>query len=239
MIDTGAALAFLAQSRSPFLRLAGEWLDRFDDPGELLVVLSGDVGQHLGPWDTFRHCALLGLFHSAAVRALGLDVLSEPLDAGGHPPPIAPALALAWARDRWPEEPAPHAARYLQALGERADGQIPDALVAAAELALAHPAGAAPDDGVFHAALARCGAALEGETAAALAVPIWEAAVLAGSPQGLDALAARAAAAGQEADGGLRGLDPHPILRGFVTLRAVGLVKRQMAELGAGPGSAG
>ena len=97
------AYSFLLQARSPFVRDASRWIINWDDPAPALVALSGDVGQRLGPFDTFRMCALLGLGHSQAVRTLGLDVLVEPFHEQGQASLMGQALAIAHAYDIWPD----------------------------------------------------------------------------------------------------------------------------------------
>lgn len=235
--DTAAAARFLEQSRSRFLREAGQWLVALDDPADVLILLSGDVGQHLGPWDCFRHCALLGLHHSAAVKSLALDVLSEEPDPGDGPP-IAPAFAVAWAHDRFPEEDAPFAEGLLAMLqATHDDARVPKALNHAAQLALCGPSGAAADELRAEVIEAAIDEHLLGDdqSSIALAVPVWEAAVVSGASSAL-AMSRELAIVGQQADGGLTALSDNVLLRGFATLRGLALEQRTRAG-GSAPSS--
>jgi hypothetical protein len=229
-LDVDAAADFLSQSRSRFLREAGHWLMTLDDPADVLILLSGDVGQHLGPWDCFRHCALLGLHHSEAVKSLALDVLSE-LPEPGKGPPVAPAFAVAWAHDRFPDEEAPHAQAMLEMLRETVDDErVPKVLNHAAQLALVGPRGAFPHDLIAGLTedIIDMTFMQDGEAAKALALPVWEAAVLSGAPA-VD-LPREITCSGQQADGGLTALSDNVLLRGFATLRGLALERRALAD---------
>lgn len=228
--DADAANRFLAQSRSPFLRDAAAWLTDFEDPVDVLFRLSREVGQAIGPWETFRFCALLGLTPAASVRELGEDVLAEPLDERSPEPPIAPAMALAHARAAYPELEAPYARRALTLVHEKRHAPGSNlALVASAQLALSYSEGACPDRTRFSDSMFACASVLKADGAAAVAGPILEAAVLSEDMSGLIDAAWAAIAAGQQDDGGVTALSEHMLVRGFATARVLALFKRAEA----------
>jgi hypothetical protein len=219
VIDLEAARAFLAKSRSGLLREAVRWLYERDDPVDLLFILSRDTADAMGPWDTFRYAALLGLTTAGPVRELGLDVLAEPLDEGDRLPPLHHALALAWAKRRFPDAAAPHAAAVLAALRDRPASSAPPALLLAAELALLP---------LVHEPTAETSARLLGLVAAddgpGVATTALEALVLAGAGEEARAKASQRMADGQQDDGGLAAPVQNVIVRGLTTLRALCLL---------------
>lgn len=221
-LDVERALSFLRTSRSSFVRAAAGWLSDFADPVDVLLMLSGDVGQRLGPWETFRFCAVLGLEPTPQVRELGLDVLAEPMEEDDVPP-IAQGVAIAWASSLWPAEAAPFAVSTREALTARRDHpRGHPALVAGALLGLAAPSGAAPEAAAF--ALAR--GALVDAASTEVAGPVLEAAHLCGDPAVLTQ-ALELVERSQQPDGGLLALGGHDALRGFSTLRALGVTLRR------------
>lgn len=220
MVDVERALSFLSQSRSRLLREAARWLAERDDPVDLLFILSRDTAEALGPFDTFRHAALLGLVAAPAVRELGLDVLAEPLSDEDKLPPVHHALALAWAKRALPEEEAPHAADVLGALRARKDPSAHPALLCSAELALLPLVGEDPSETL--ATLARL---LDEEDAPRVATTAYEALVLADAKGALVEMALARMSEGQREDGGLSAQLEHPVYRGLTTLRAVCLLR--------------
>lgn len=137
-MDLELALRFLDASHSRLIALARAWMDTREEPIDLLFVLSREVGQALGPWETFRLCALLGLTPAHAVRELGLDVLAEPVSASaGRLPPVAEAFAVAHARATWPQEEAPYATHICDALCAAESGAADSYAIAAAAMAVA------------------------------------------------------------------------------------------------------
>jgi hypothetical protein len=230
MARLSAALDFLDSTGSPFFMATAQWLRDLNDPSEVLIALSREVGDAIGPWETFRYCALLGLGESPAVRELGLDVLDEELDPSDPTPPLAQALAIAHAKLAYPQEDAPHAEAVLLALGQRQgdDGEIPPFLIGAAMVALSGPGGAARDDALFAQAQATCIAALEGEAAPVACPTILEACLLGGvgPKEKLSRLARETLGRAQQADGGFVALADNKLVRGFVTARAVALLRR-------------
>ena len=131
-MDLPLALQFLDASSSRMIGLARSWMETREEPIDLLFVLSREVGQALGPWETFRLCALLGLTPAHAVHELGLDVLSEPVAASPRQlPPVAEAFAIAHARATWPNEPGPYTSTVFERLHE-AEGESADSYAIAA-----------------------------------------------------------------------------------------------------------
>ncbi len=227
MVDTARALAFLSGSRSKLLREAARWLVERDDAVDLLFILSRDTAETLGPFDTFRYAALLGLLPAAPVRELGLDVLAEPLSDADRLPPVQHALALAWAKRGLPDEESPYAAIVLEALRTRKAGRDVGAhplLLASAELALLPLVPDAMDEqgGEVCARLARL---LDEEDAPGLATTAYEALFLAGRHGALHDAALARMTEGQRDDGGLSAQVEHPVYRGLTTLRAVCLLR--------------
>lgn len=161
-MDLNSALRFLDSSASRLIALARSWMDTREEPIDLLFVLSREVGQALGPWETFRLCALLGLTPAHAVRELGLDVLAEPVTATcPHLPPVSEAFAVAQARAAWPTEAAPYADPIFQRL-------CADEATAEGSYAIAA--------GALVAALAVCGISDCDEPASPFRVPVllWQ-----------------------------------------------------------------
>lgn len=218
MVDVERALAFLARSRSRLLREAARWLVERDDPVDLLFILSRDTADALGPFDTFRYAALLGLVRAPAVRELGLDVLAEP-PGDDKLPPVHRALALAWAKRSLPDEDAPYASSVLEAVRARKDPSAHPALLCSAELALLPLTGADPSE-----ALATLARLLDGEDAPQVATTAYEALVLSGGKGALLEAARARMSEGQRDDGGLSAQLEHPVYRGLTTLRAVCLL---------------
>ena len=137
-MDLSLALRFLDSSSSRMIGLARSWMETREEPIDLLFVLSREVGQALGPWETFRLCALLGLTPAHAVRELGLDVLHEPVvSSRQHLPPVAEAFAIAHARATWPQEPSPYAAFVCDCLCEADEESTNSYAIAAAAMASA------------------------------------------------------------------------------------------------------
>lgn len=220
MIDTEAALSFLSKSRSKLLREAARWLVERDDPVDLLFVLSRDTAEAMGPFDTFRYAALLGLLPANPVRELALDVLAEPLTDKDQLPPLHHALALGWAKRGLPEEDAPHAASVLHGLLTRRSGGAHEALLASAELALLPLVEEEQGD-----VLARLASVLDAEDAPQVATTVYEALFLAGAKGALTEAALAKMAEGQRDDGGLSAQVEHPVYRGLTTLRGVCLLR--------------
>lgn len=223
--DEGRALSFLAKSRSRLLREAARWLTERDDPVDLLFILSRDTADALGPFDTFRYAALLGLTPAPPVRELGLDVLAEPLSDGDRLPPVHHALALAWAKRALPSEDAPYASSVLKALRARKDPNAHPALLASAELALLPLVGEDPSETL--GTLARL---LDAEDAPAVATTAYEALVLSAAKGALVEAALARMSEGQREDGGLSAQLEHPVVRGLATLRAVCLLRLQESQ---------
>ena len=215
------AFSFLAESRSGFVRAAADWLQYFDDPIDLLFALTGRTGQALGPWETFRFCALLGLTPHTAVAELAQDVLSEPLSLRFDAAPIAQAFAVAHAADCYPALNTHTAGALVDVLTRHLIEKTPETpFIAAALVAIAKVTGDT------HAqAIGRCSALLADEQNLGIAPAMLEAAVLAGE-HNLCALALDALAREQREDGGAASLYEHQILRGYVTLRAIALQLR-------------
>lgn len=219
MLDVEAARAFLGRSRSRLLREGARWLAEREDPVDLLFLLSRDTADAMGPWDTFRYAALLGLTPAGPVRELGLDVLAEPPAEDDRLPPLHHALALAWAKRSFPAEDAPFAGAVLAALRGRPAAGAPRALLLAAELALA-PLTNEPTGGL----VAALEALLEREDGATTATTTLEAFVLAGASAGARERAIERLAQGQQEDGGLSAPVDNAIVRGLTTLRALCLL---------------
>jgi hypothetical protein len=219
VIDTDRAIAFLAKSRSKLLAESARWLVEYDDPVDLLFILSRDTADAMGPYETFRYAALLGLIPAGPVRELGLDVLAEPLSDEDKTPPVAHAFALAHARRAFPEEDAPYAAHVLDALEERKPAGMHAGHIAAAKLAVAAVAGEEPAP---YADALR--AALDDDDAVAWSATAYEAAALSEASDALTARALERVSEGQQADGGLTALLSHDVFRGLATLRVVCLL---------------
>ena len=234
MMDEAAAVRFLSASRSRFVLTALDWLTTGEDPVDVLFLLSREVGQALGPWDTYRLCALLGLGRSPSVRELGLDVLAEPVSRPRFAP-VSEAFALAHARVALPEEEAPWAGKVRAALLESPAGAAPPAAIAAAAWALA---GQDPtiEDGTLQAAAEASAQALQGPFGPRAAAEGLEALLLVGARAPISAVEAvgKIAAASQQADGGLSAPSDAPRLRELATLRALCAV----SALGSGRGRA-
>lgn len=224
-LDTSRALAFLEKSRSRLLREAARWLRERDDPVDLLFILSRDTAEALGPFDTFRYAALLGLTPAPAVRELGLDVLAEPLTEGDRLPPVHHALALAWAKRSLPDEDAPYASSVLEALRARKDPNAHPALLCSAELALLPLTGEDPSETL--GTLARL---LDAEDAPTVATTAYEALVLSAAKGALVEAALARMSEGQREDGGLSAQLEHPVVRGLATLRAVCVLRLQESQ---------
>jgi|GEM_PF-2333676 len=226
------ALSFLSSSRSRFLQHAADWLDDFNDPVDVLFMLSQQTGQALGPWETARFCALLGLTPSAPVQEHLQDVLVEPVD-GETSPPVAAAMALAHAKDVFVDADTPYAQDLVVALDAGRDKpNVAPCVVDAALLALCHARGALPHDDIEAAALRSLPGYLQQHPA--YATTVLEAAVLANA---VDLQAAALDVLGQEQTdaGAICGEERHPIRQGFITLRAVALVKRLQAQRSQSP----
>lgn len=220
--DRAAALSFLDASRSRFVREASQWLQTFDDSADVLFSLSGDVGQKMGPWETFRFCALLGLSASSAVQELARDVLSE-TPPSMRAPPIAATFAWVHAceiiGDDEAEENRPLFERAL------ANAEVASEDVAFARdcafFALGNIANRPSDDVVKSAALAPF---------ASLALE----AALGRKDSALADAALASLGAHQAADGAVASEAKHPVLQAMTTLRAVALEGRY-AAIGAAP----
>jgi hypothetical protein len=223
-----AALKFLEESHSSFFQVTADWLRTLQDPSDVVLALSREVGEAIGPWETFRFCALLGLAESPAVKDLGLDVLEEGLDPDDSSPPLAQAFAIAHAHLAYPAEAAPHAPAVLSALSGDAPEGVPGFLLAAAQVALTGPSGICRDDAYFARAQAVCMGALEGEEAGVASPSILEACLLGGvgPKERLSRLAREALGAAQQPDGGFVALAKNRLVRAFVTARAVALLRR-------------
>ena len=228
-LDVERALTFVRQTPSRFLSLAADWLTRFDDPVDLLFALCGPAGQALGPWETFRFCALLGLHPAKAVRELALDVLAEPLDATRPAPPIAPAIAIAHAAALDLDAPAAFAEVARDRLARPRDAHLaPPGAVACAQLMLTHAQGPAPDAGCYTKSRAMILDALDdGESA--LSALAFEAALLS-DDQPLATRAQTHLASAQQPDGGLLAWQRKRVLRAYATLRVLALIMRQRAR---------
>jgi hypothetical protein len=226
--DAEAAAKFVEGARSRFCKLAVEWLVTWDDPVDVLFMLSGETGQAFGPWETYRFCALLGLTPADPVKELGLDVLVEPLNAMDKTPPLAHAGALAQAIATLGGE-APYAEAVLDALEGREMPGVPPVMMAAATLGLASQIG----DPRAGAAAALVAAELR-EERTPWAVPCLEAAMLAGDEALIEAGRAALVRA-QEADGSVFCDHTHPTLKALVTLRALCFFK-PLIEPGADAG---
>jgi hypothetical protein len=216
VVDYDRALAFLQRSRSGLVRTAAEWLVEYDDPVELLFVLSRDTADAMGPYETFRYASLLGLTRARAVHELGLDVLAEPLD-DAPTPPVPHAFALAHARRAFPDEEAPYAGEVFDALKAREARGFHEGLVAAARVAAAWAAGL-DAEGEARAVEVL----LEAEDGVQVAATAFEALHLAG----LDTSSALARVTeGQQDDGGLTALSRNDVIRGLTTLRVMCLLR--------------
>lgn len=218
-MDESRAREFLRHSRSRFVREGLRWLEQRDDPVDLLFLLSRDLAEALGPYDTFRHAALLGLAPVPAVRELGFDVMAEPLTTEDGPP-LHHALALGWAHAIWPEEEAPHAAQVLEQLQRGPVHGVHPALLLSSELALSSLLRVSPAS-----RRAQVAAALDAEDAPAFAATLLEAICLAGLDDDLRLRCLERVAAGQLEDGGLQALVAHPVVRAMTTLRVLCLQK--------------
>jgi hypothetical protein len=229
MINENAAHTFLQQSRSPFLRQAGHWVMHWDDPSDILLALAGDVGQRLGPFETFRTCALLGLARAASVQELGLDVLVEPPQRSTvDGPPAAHAIALGHAHDLWPKKRGPYAEKIRDALVPHvaSTNRMHSGNSCAALLALTGEGGISPCPPAHQLAREKCLALLQSDLTGTLACMVWEISFLNQSTKGLRSLALNLLQERQHEDGGLLPPSEHILSRGFMTLRALALVKR-------------
>ncbi len=211
-LDKERALAFLDRSRSAFLREAATWLRTFDDNADVLMLLSGDVGQQFGPWETFRFCALLGLGSSGAVQELALDVLAEPPSPRGVP--LAAAFAVAHAKELTVDADAPYWDAFVERLREAASNDDSAAFgIACARLALQDAEARLDPNEILLPAFA----------------PLSTLALEAALGRGHDDVAAaalNALATGQDDEGAAAAEARHPVLRGLVTLRALALQAR-------------
>lgn len=227
MVQLSSALSFLETCRSDFVAAGASWLRDRQDPGEVLIVASGPLSSTLGPWETYRMLAALGLDGAGSVRELALDVLAEPYE-GSMRPPVAQALAIAWAHRAHPAEEAVGAEAVLAALKSADDPAVPAPLLDAALLALTGPRGPCDDDAVYARAMGGCSRALETERAPIWAIAVLEACLTGGpdSAHTLSKTARRTLADAQEEDGGFPSLTRHHIVRGMVSLRAVALLQQ-------------
>ncbi len=201
-----------------FVQSAAAWLTTFDDPAPVLLNLAGPVSQTLGPWETFRHACLLGLYHASSVKALAEDVVAEPL--GADTPPVAAARALAHARDRFalPLDGSRHRPLCARLSTISCPGPAEDAARQAAVWSLSAALGETDDD-----ARAAAEALLTAPDAPTFALAVAEAGVLTGA----DARPALEVVwAGQQPDGGLSCGAGHELVRGLYTLRTLALEAR-------------
>ena len=158
MMDDQSASAYLASSESAFIRHGHQWLMHWEDPTDVLFALAGDTGQSLGPFDTFRICAILGLGPASAVRDLGHEILNEPPDQSHRPQQtIAHALALAHAHDLWPKENAPYAPDVARQLSLCANASEKAQIIASMTLlALIGKDGLCPEPNAYGSLLKTC-----------------------------------------------------------------------------------
>lgn len=225
--DDERARDALLSSGSRFLAHAADWLAHHDDPVALLLVLTKETGPALGPWATYRWCAVLGLAQVGAVRALARDILDEEPD---HPlVAVDAAFAKAHAACVETESALSHRDVVVSFLA-RTDHDD----VASARLALAHTERAGAE-GPTHPARALVDdvrARLAGARAPSIAGPALEAALLAPKGSRDEALvdAARLALGRAQGDDGLVVVGPRARENRFATLRALALHTRLARE---------
>lgn len=220
MVDREAALDFLRRSRSRLVRTAADWIVSYDDPVDLLFVLSRDTADALGPWETFRYASLLGLLPATAVRELGLDVLVEPVPEGDPRPPVEQAMALGHAVRAFPDEDAPFVADVRAALDARGPQGFHEAVLDGARLVVTALLGESTAD-----LEARVQDHLAGPDGPNVAATLLEAAALAGLEGELTDAALVRVSEGQQPDGAVRALSEHDIIRGLTTLRVLCLLQ--------------
>jgi hypothetical protein len=227
--DVEKAAHALAESGSRFCAHAADWLVHMDDPVALLLVLTKETGPALGPWATFRWCALLGLSPSVAVRGLAADVASEAPD---HPlSAVDAAFAKAHVKDLYGDLTVEHVDTVVDMLARTDNDDVP-----VARLALAN-AGLAPSESSFAALI---DATWSSEHAVRAAGPVLEALLLVAPVARQQELVARAVhmlAESQDESGlvvvsgrarGDRASDRSA--NRFVTLRALALTTRLARE---------
>lgn len=213
-----AALDYVQNRVSPFLKSAALWLGGHEHPSTVLLNLAGPISQKLGPWETFRYASLLNLVRAGSVQALAADIVTEPVDE--NTPAVAAMRALAHAQVHCGREvPRGSVDRLLELSANAPAKEQPAEACAryaarwAAAAAMGHDASEDRERSV---------AALRAPEGASTAVGVAEAAWLA-REFGVAIDAIRVAFSGQKEDGSLDCGHRHKLLRGLYTLRASGL----------------
>jgi hypothetical protein len=158
MMDVQSASIYLAASAFPLIRHGEQWLNHWEDPTDLLFALAGEASQSLGPFETFRICAFMGLGPAPAVQDLGYEVLQEPPEQTPRlNQTISHALALAHAHDLWPEKNAPFGYDIVRQLALSAESSEQTKFLAAMGLlALIGKGGLCPDPNASESLLDTC-----------------------------------------------------------------------------------
>ena len=223
---TDHAVQFLQSVRSPFVREATRWLLEWDDPAPTLLALAGDVGQKLGPFETFRMCALLGLAHSRAVKELGREVLAEPAHDPANLHPFHQALAVAHAHHIWPTIADTPPDGLLDALRLMLNDGPHPTLSALGILCLVGNDGLMPDEQLMNKVFSICDQAKPEEEMSAFPIFLLEATFLNEQTSGLREKALSWLGQRQDADGGLGSASQHQSIRAMETLRTLALSLR-------------
>lgn len=227
MVRLTQAFDFLEGLESDFLQNVVDWLRHMRDPTDVLLDLSHDLGQNLGPWETFRFCSLLKLTPADPVRGLGEEVLAEPYNPEGGIPPVAQAFALAHAHFHWPSLPAPAAAEVLAHLQTFTDDSLPAAVLDAAQLALTGPQGLCPDEALFGQLMGARTQEL-GETMVPAGIsPLFEACLLSqlGAQHPFHRHLRELMSQSQLSDGSFPSFAQQRMVRGLVTVKALALLR--------------
>lgn len=227
MVQLSKAFEFLNGLDSIFLQNVVVWLREMQDPTDVLLDLSHDVGQNLGPWETFRFCSLLKLTPAQPVQELGQEVLAEPFKVEEKTPAVAQAFALAHAHLHWPEVDASATSTILDHLAQFPPDGLPGSALAAAQMALCGPEGLFPDDHRFAQIMGAQMNGLEQDFHPAGLPGLFEAILLVKlAPQHLSHRKLRSALAqSQLPDGSFPSFSKQRLVRGLVTVKALALLR--------------
>jgi len=227
VVQLSKAFEFLEGLESDFLHNVVHWLRHMQDPTDVLLDLSHDLGQNLGPWETFRFCSLLKLTPAQPVRGLGEEVLAEPYEPEEGIPPVAQAFALAHAHFHWPEIAAPAAPQILAALQAFSGGVLPASVLDAAQMALCGPGGACPDEILFGQLTGNRTDDLDAGTEAAGISAVFEACLVTqlGAQHPLHRRFRDSLAQSQLPDGSFPAFATQRMVRGLVTVKALALLR--------------
>jgi len=219
--DVEKAAHALSESGSRFCAHAADWLMHMDDPVALLLVLTKETGPALGPWATFRWCALLGLTPASAVRALADDIASEEPD---HPlASVDAAFAKGHAKSVYPELAVANVDEIVRMLARTDHDDVETARLALAQAGLA-------ESDARDARSATVRALLDDQRHARRADVALEAALLASRDDRLADHALSILSAAQRDDGLVSSSSKRVRDDRFTTLRTLALVTRMARE---------